>query len=277
MSMDLYCVMGNPVEHSRSPWIHARFAELTGQSLHYDKRLIPLDGFATAVSAFVAEGGRGCNITVPFKFEAAALATHTSERAMLALASNVLTFRDGDILADNTDGAGLVNDIQRNAGVDLQGRRVLLIGAGGAAAGVLGPLILAQPAGITVANRTLSKASELVERHAALALLQKTELTAHDLQGLEANFDVLINATASSLSGAEVPVAASTLKPGALAYDMMYGPAAQGFLTWAREHGAVARDGLGMLVEQAAESFLIWRGVLPPSQPVLAELRAILR
>jgi len=277
MSMDLYCVMGNPVEHSRSPWIHARFAELTGQSLHYDKRLIPLDGFATAVSAFVAEGGRGCNITVPFKFEAAALATHTSERAMLALASNVLTFRDGDILADNTDGAGLVNDIQRNAGLDLQGRRVLLIGAGGAAAGVLGPLILARPAGISVANRTLSKASELVERHAALALLQKTELTAHDLQGLEADFDVIINATASSLSGAGVPVAASTLKPGALAYDMMYGPAAQGFLTWAREHGAVARDGLGMLVEQAAESFLIWRGVLPPSQPVLAELRAMLR
>jgi shikimate dehydrogenase len=276
MSMDLYCVMGNPVEHSRSPWIHARFAELTGQTLHYDKRLIPLDGFATAVSAFVAEGGRGCNITVPFKFEAAALATHTSERAMLALASNVLTFRDGDILADNTDGAGLVNDIQRNAGLDLQGRRVLLIGAGGAAAGVLGPLILAQPAGITVANRTLSKATELVERHAALALLQKTELTAHDLQGLEADFDVVINATASSLSGAGVPVAASTLKPGALAYDMMYGPAAQGFMTWAREHGAVARDGLGMLVEQAAESFLIWRGVLPPSQPVLAELRAIL-
>jgi shikimate dehydrogenase len=277
MSMDLYCVMGNPVEHSRSPWIHARFAELTGQTLHYDKRLIPLDGFATAVSAFVAEGGRGCNITVPFKFEAAALATHTSERAMLALASNVLTFRDGDILADNTDGAGLVNDIQRNAGLDLQGRRVLLIGAGGAAAGVLGPLILAQPAGITVANRTLSKASELVERHAALALLQKTELTAHDLQGLAADFDVVINATASSLSGAEVPVAASTLKSGALAYDMMYGPAAQGFMTWAREHGAVARDGLGMLVEQAAESFLIWRGVLPPSQPVLAELRAMLR
>ena len=277
MSMDLYCVMGNPVEHSKSPWIHARFAELTGQTLHYDKRLIPLDAFATAVSAFVAEGGRGCNITVPFKFEAAALATHTSERAMLALASNVLTFRDGDILADNTDGAGLVNDIQRNAGFDLQGLRVLLIGAGGAAAGVLGPLIVARPAGITVANRTLRKARELVERHAALALLQKTELTAHDLQGLEADFDVVINATASSLNGAGVPVAASTLKPGALAYDMMYGPAAQGFLTWAREHGATPRDGLGMLVEQAAESFLIWRGVLPPSQPVLAELRAMLR
>ena len=276
MSSDLYCVMGNPVAHSQSPWIHARFAELTGQSMHYEKRLIALDGFASGLSAFTQEGGRGCNITVPFKFEAAALASHTSDRALLALAANVLTLRNGDILADNTDGAGLVNDIQRNAGIDLRGRRVLLIGAGGAAAGVLGPLIGTQPAAITVANRTVTKASELVERHAALALLHKTSLSADSLQEIEGDFDVVINATASSLSGSAVPVAASTLKPGALAYDMMYGPAAHGFLTWAREHGALARDGLGMLVEQAAESFLIWRGVLPPSQPVLAELRAVL-
>ena len=276
MSSDLYCVMGNPVAHSQSPWIHARFAELTGHSMRYEKRLIALDGFATAFSAFTQEGGRGCNITVPFKFEAAALATHTSDRALLALAANVLTLRHGDILADNTDGAGLVNDIQRNAGLDLRGRRVLLMGAGGAAAGVLGPLIKTQPAGITVANRTVRKATELVERHAALALLHKTELLTNTLQGLEGDFDVVINATASSLSGAAVPVAASTLKSGTLAYDMMYGPAAQGFITWAREHGAVARDGLGMLVEQAAESFLIWRGVLPPTQPVLAELRAVM-
>ena len=272
--MDLYCVMGNPVEHSRSPRIHARFAELTGQSLRYEKRLIALDGFATAVSAFIAEGGCGCNITVPFKFEAAALATQVSERATLALASNVLSFSDGGIVADNTDGAGLVNDIQRNAGIDLTGRHLLLIGAGGAAAGVLGPLVLARPASITVANRTLSKATDLVERHAALALLQNTELVAQDLRGPVGSFDVVINASACSLSGAGVPVTASTLKPGALAYDMMYGPPAQGFMTWAREHGAVARDGLGMLVEQAAEAFLIWRGVLPPAQQVLAELRA---
>ena len=276
MTIDLYCVMGHPVEHSKSPWIHARFAELTGQTLHYGKRLIALDGFVPAVHDFIKEGGKGCNITVPFKFEAAALATATSERALLAQASNTLTFRDGAILADNTDGAGLVNDIQRNAGLDLRGRRVLLIGAGGASAGVLGPLLLAQPANITVANRTLAKASALVARHAALALLQKTELLAHELQGLEGDFDVIINATASSLNGGGVPVAASTLKPGALAYDMMYGPAAQGFMTWAREHGAVARDGLGMLVEQAAEAFLIWRGVRPPSQQVLTELRAVM-
>lgn len=274
--MDLYCVMGNPVEHSRSPWIHARFAELTGQTLHYGKRLIPLDGFATAVRAFIAEGGRGCNITVPFKFEAAALATQTSERATQARACNVLSFQGDGIFADNTDGAGLVNDIQRNAGVDLSGRHLLLIGAGGAAAGVLGPLIQARPASITVANRTLAKAQDLVARHAALASLQKTELLAQDLQGLAGNYDVLINATASSLSGAGVPVTARTLKPGALAYDMMYGPAAQGFMSWAHEHGAAPRDGLGMLVEQAAEAFLIWRGVLPPSQQVLAELRTVM-
>ncbi|WP_114970092.1 shikimate dehydrogenase [Rhodoferax ferrireducens] len=276
MSLDLYCVMGNPVEHSKSPWIHARFAELTGQTLHYGKRQIALDGFAGAVHAFIAEGGRGCNITVPFKFEAAALATQTSARATLAQASNILSFKDGAILADNTDGAGLVNDIQRNAGLDLSGRQVLLIGAGGAAAGVLGPLLQARPARITVANRTVSKAATLVTRHAALALLQNTELSAQDLQGLQGNFDVVINASASSLSGAGVPVAASTLKPGALAYDMMYGPTAQGFMTWAHEHGASPRDGLGMLVEQAAEAFLIWRGVLPPSQQVLTELRALM-
>jgi len=276
MTMALYCLMGNPVEHSKSPWIHARFAELTGQTLHYGKRLIALDGFIPAVQVFIAEGGQGCNITVPFKFEAAALATQTSERATLAQASNVLTFRDGAILADNTDGAGLVNDIQGNAGVSLSGRRVLLIGAGGAAAGVLGPLLLESPASITVANRTLAKATTLVARHAALASLQKTELLAQELRGLECDFDVIINASASSLSGEAVPVAASTLKPGALAYDMMYGPAAQGFMTWAREHGATPRDGLGMLVEQAAEAFLIWRGVRPPSQQVLAELRAVM-
>jgi shikimate dehydrogenase len=274
--MDLYCVMGNPVEHSRSPWIHARFAELTGQTLHYGKRLIALDGFADAVQAFIREGGRGCNITVPFKFEAAKLATHTSERATLAQASNLLSFQNGSILADNTDGAGLVNDIQRNAGLDLSGRDLLLIGAGGAAAGVLGPLIQARPASITVANRTQSKAIALLTRHNELALLQKTALLAQDLQGLAGDFDVVINATASSLSGAAVPVSASTLRPGALAYDMMYGPPAQGFMDWARAHGAVARDGLGMLVEQAAEAFLIWRGVLPPAQQVLAELRAAL-
>ena len=272
--MDLYRVIGNPVSHSQSPWIHTRFAALTGQTLQYDKQRVPVDGFVSAVQQFFAEGGRGCNVTVPFKFEAAALATQVSDRAQLAQAANTLTVQNGTVQADNTDGAGLVNDIQRNAGFDLAGRRILLIGAGGASAGVLAPLIQTQPASITVANRTVDKAHALVNRHTALALLQKTELLAQTLQGLEGDFDVIINATTSSLSGGAVPVAASTLKPGALAYDMMYGPAAQGFMTWAREHGAQPRDGLGMLVEQAAEAFVVWRGVLPPSQQVLAELRA---
>jgi shikimate dehydrogenase len=273
MSADLYCVMGNPVEHSKSPWIHARFAELTGQHLQYGKRLIPLDGFAQAVADFRAEGGRGCNITVPFKFQAAPLATQTSPRAELAQACNVLRF-DGDrVLADNTDGIGLASDIRYNAGVHLDGLDLLLVGAGGAAAGVLGPLIEARPRRIVVANRTPSRATALVERHAALARKHGVALETTALAQVEGSYAVVINATASSLSGAEVPVPASVLKPGALAYDFMYGPAAQGFMQWARDHGAVARDGLGMLVEQAAEAFLLWRGVRPPSAQVLAELR----
>ncbi|HSV51035.1 MAG TPA: shikimate dehydrogenase [Burkholderiaceae bacterium] len=276
LPMDQYCVMGNPVEHSKSPWIHARFAELTGQSLHYGKRLIALDGFAAGIAAFRAEGGKGCNITVPFKFEAAALASAETERARLAKASNTLRFTADGIHADNTDGIGLVQDIERNAGIALAGRDVLLLGAGGAAAGVLGPLLQARPRSITVANRTVPKAVELAQRHSAFAALHQAALQAAELHALNSAFDVVINATASSLGGAGVPVAASVLRPSALAYDMMYGPAAQGFMAWAREHGAVARDGLGMLVEQAAESFFIWRGVRPPSAQVLAELRALL-
>ena len=275
MSLDNYCVMGHPVAHSRSPWIHARFAELTGQKLHYDRRDIPVDAFARGLSDFVGLGGRGCNVTVPFKLEAARLAHHASERVQLAQAANTLSFKDGDIWADNTDGLGLVRDIVNNAGRPLAGARLLLIGAGGAAAGVLGPLLGAKPAHLTVANRTRSKASDLVAHHQALALLHKTELLAQDLPGLEGEFDVIINATASSLNGANVPVSAAVLTPGALAYDMMYGPGAQGFMDWARQHQAEPRDGLGMLVEQAAEAFWIWRGVRPPAQQVLAELRRV--
>ncbi len=268
--------MGNPVDHSKSPWIHARFAALSGQALRYGKRLVALDRFAAEVHAFIAEGGRGCNVTVPFKFEAAALACRCSARASLAMASNTLTFEDGTILADNTDGAGLVNDIQRNAGVDLSGRRLLLLGAGGAAAGVLGPLLQARPSSITVANRTRQRALVLVTRHEALAAQEQTALLVRDLQELTGDFDVVINATSSSLHGEAVPVPAGLLRHGALAYDLMYGAAARGFLQWAGEQGAAARDGLGMLVEQAAEAFLIWRGVRPPSAQVLDELRALL-
>jgi shikimate dehydrogenase len=276
MNPDLYCVMGNPVEHSKSPWIHARFAQLTGQHLQYAKRLVPLDGFADAVRSFRAEGGKGCNVTVPFKFESPALATQLSPRARLAQASNTLRFDGPAVFGDNTDGVGLVNDLRHNAGVDLAGLDVLLVGAGGAASGVLGPLIESQPRRIVIANRTQAKSASLIERHRALAQQHGVELQAPEFAQLRGAYGVVINATASSMSGGAVPVPASVLKSGALACDLMYGPAAEGFLVWAREHGAVGRDGLGMLVEQAAEAFLVWRGMRPPAAQVLAELRATL-
>jgi shikimate dehydrogenase len=276
MTTDLYCVIGNPVEHSKSPWIHARFAQLTGQDLQYGKRLVPLDGFAQAVREFRAEGGKGCNVTVPFKFQAPTLASQLTPRAQLAQASNTLRF-DGDaVLGDNTDGVGLVNDIRLNAGIDIAGRDLLLAGAGGAAAGVLGPLIEARPRRIVVANRTLARAVQLIERHGALALQHGVELAATLPAQAGGAFDVVINATASSMSGGDIPIPATALKPGTLACDLMYGPAAQGFVDWARAHRATPRDGLGMLVEQAAEAFLVWRGVRPPTAQVLAELRATL-
>ena len=269
--------MGNPVAHSRSPWIHTRFAELTGQALQYERRLVPLDGFAASLADFAAAGGKGCNITVPFKLEAAEAATQRSPRVALAGAANTLAWQaDGQLYADNTDGLGLVADITRNAGVALAGKDILLIGAGGAAAGVLGPLLEQSPRRIVVCNRTAAKAEALVAQHAALAALQKVELLVHPQQALEGDFDVIINGTAASLQGAGIPVPASVLRPASLAYDMMYGPAATAFLDWASQHGALARDGLGMLVEQAAESFALWRGVRPPSAQVLAELRALL-
>jgi shikimate dehydrogenase len=275
--MDTYCVLGNPVEHSKSPWIHARFAQLTGQDLTYGKRLVPLDGFVDGLKALRAGGAKGCNITVPFKFEAPPLATRLTDRVLLAQACNTLRFEgERDIFVDNTDGIGLVNDIQRNAGVALAGRDLLLLGAGGAAAGALGPLIEARPRRIAVANRTHDKALSLVERHEPLAMALGVELEAVALDAVDGSFHVVVNGTASSLHGAGVPVPTSVLQPGALAVDMMYGPAAAGFMQWASTYGAVPRDGLGMLVEQAAEAFLVFRGMRPPSAQVLAELRASL-
>ena len=274
--MDHYCLMGNPVEHSKSPSIQNRFAELASQAMHYDKRLVPLDGFSRAIAAFRADGGRGCNVTVPFKLQAAALADHLSPRVSLAQACNTLRFEADGIHADNTDGVGLINDITLNAGVPLAGRDVLLIGAGGAGSGVLGPLLEQRPARVVLANRTPARAADVAARHAALATQCGVALLAcglSDAPVLQGRFDVVINASSSSLSGTGVPVPASVLKPGSLACDLMYGPAAQGFLDWATAHGAVARDGLGMLVEQAAVAFGFWRGVRPPTAPVLAELR----
>jgi shikimate dehydrogenase len=271
---DRYAVVGHPVEHSRSPIIHAMFAQATGQRMDYDRVLAPLDGFEATVRAFAAGGGRGCNVTVPFKFQAFALAPRHSERASLAQAANTLRFDAEGWFADNTDGVGLVRDIERHAGVPLAGRRVLLVGAGGAAAGVLGALIAARPTEVQVVNRTPDKAQALVERHRAWAAQHGVTLTAGGLDDAQAAFDVVINGSASSLAGGDVPVPARALRPGALAIDMMYGPAAQGFLDWAAAHGAQGRDGLGMLVEQAAEAFFVWRGVRPETAPVLRALRA---
>lgn len=274
--MDRYAVVGNPVEHSRSPAIHAAFARQTGQSLWYGRLLCPLDAFESTLKAFVADRRdgvvRGCNVTVPFKFDAFRLASKHSERARLAQAANTLRFDDDGWTADNTDGVGLVRDIEHNAGVPIAGRRVLLIGAGGAAAGALGPLLAARPAELVVANRTLDKARALVASHAAVA--GTTRLAAASNEDCGAAYDIVVNATATSLQGEAAPVPAAVLRAGALALDMMYGPAAQGFLGWAAAHGATGRDGLGMLVEQAAEAFHLWRGVRPDTAPVLATLRA---
>jgi shikimate dehydrogenase len=275
-SPDRYAVAGNPIAHSRSPLIHSQFAQQTGQAVDYGRLLCPLDAFKATIRAFAGEGAKGCNVTVPFKFEAFELATRHTARAELAQAANTLRFdAESGWLADNTDGIGLVRDITVNAGIPLAGQRVLLLGAGGASAGVLGPIIEAGPREVVLANRTLDKAQALVVRHAAWAAQHGVALSARSLQDPGEAFDVFINGTAASLSGDGVPVSAQVLKPGALALDMMYGPAAQGFLDWARTHGATARDGLGMLVEQAAESFALWRGVRPDTAPVLASMRAL--
>ena len=276
--MDSYCVFGHPIAHSKSPWIQSRFAELTGQTLQYEKIWVPLDAFNATVHAFKAAGGTGCNVTLPFKTEAAALATECSPRVALAQACNTLKFDGEHIYGENTDGLGLVTDLVSNAGFSLQGRRILLIGAGGASAGVLGPLLTQKPHCIWVANRSVDKAIHLVARHASLAEMEGVDCQAFGLTHeaiLSQSFDLVINASSSSLQQAALPVPATVLQPNGLACDLMYGPAAQGFLEWARAHGTEARDGLGMLVEQAAASFHLWRDVQPPTQQVLAELRAL--
>jgi shikimate dehydrogenase len=270
---DRYAVLGHPVAHSQSPFIHAEFARQTGQALVYERVCCPLDGFEAGVQAFAADGGRGCNVTVPFKQVAPRLAASCSDRAALAQAANVLRFDAAGWFADNTDGVGLVRDLEHGAGCSLAGRRVLLVGAGGAAAGVLGPLLQARPAAVAVANRTGDTARALALRHRDLAQALGVALSAGDLASPEGRFDLVINASASSLAGAEVPVDPGRLAPGTLAVDLMYGPAAQPFRDWAAARGAVPRDGLGMLVEQAAEAFLLWRGVRPDTAPVLRSLR----
>jgi len=269
----LLAVIGNPVAHSRSPQIHARFAAAAGLAVDYTRLLAPLDGFVATLRAFAGSGARGCNVTVPFKGEAFAACTRLSERARRAEAVNTIVFEADGWFGDNTDGAGLVRDIELNAGVPLLGKRVLVLGAGGAAAGALDPLLSARPAALVVANRTPARAQAMIERFAAGAARLDVPLSAAPLEAPGDGFDVLVNATAASLQAAVPPLPAGTLRPGALALDMMYGPTTLPFLRWARAQGAVARDGLGMLVEQASEAFFVWMGQRPATFQVLAELR----
>ncbi len=266
-------VVGHPVAHSRSPQIHARFAADCGLAVDYRRIEAPLDRFLATVREFADAGARGCNVTVPFKAEAFVACARVTERARRAEAVNTISFDADGWLGDNTDGAGLVRDIEGNAGVVLRGKRVLVLGAGGAAAGALDPLQGARPAALVLANRTAAKAQALVERFAASAARLDVPLSTAPFESPGQDFDVLINATAASLQAAVPPLPAGTLRPGALALDMMYGAAAGPFLQWARAQGAVARDGLGMLVEQAAEAWFAWFGVRPNTFHVLAALR----
>jgi shikimate dehydrogenase len=273
MSTDRYAVIGHPVDHSRSPEIHLAFARATDDDIRYERLDPGPEGFDKGVTGFFASGGQGLNVTVPFKETAFEWCDRAGEAASRAGVVNTLTVdaAEGVILGDNTDGIGLVRDLGDNRGVTLADARVLILGAGGAARGVVGPLLDAGPATLAVANRT--------ERRAHL--LAGDLWDASPIQGLsldeladEAAFDIVINATAAGLGGSAPPVPADVLAAGGVAYDLVYGDKAGPFLAWAREAGAgTATDGLGMLVEQAAESYRIWRGVQPDTRSVLAAMR----
>ena len=268
---DLYAVIGNPIAHSKSPRIHAEFARQLDQDLRYEAIFAPRDGFAAAIAAFRAAGGRGMNVTVPFKLEAFALATERTERAEQAGAVNTLKFDGPAVLGDNTDGAGLVADIRDRLRFSIRDKRVLLMGAGGAARGVVLPLLRQGPACIVIANRTVAKALALERQFASFGNVESGDYAR--LAGRQ--FDLVINATSAGLAGELPPVPRGVFARGAIAYDMVYGKDSTRFLAFAREEGAAeASDGLGMLVAQAAESFFLWRGVRPDIAPVIDLLRA---
>jgi shikimate dehydrogenase len=265
--MSLYAVLGHPIDHSLSPRIHEAFGVLTGRLVRYERREVHPGGLARALAAFAAEGGRGANITVPLKGEAFALAARATARARRARAVNTLSWENGAWVGDNTDGIGLVRDLTANHAWSLRDRRVFLIGAGGAAQGIVGPLLDAGIAALAIFNRTPERAHDLVSACADA----RVAAAGPDAQ---ASYDFVIHATAAGLSG-DLPALPDTLFEGAIVYDLMYGPKARTFLTHARACGArEVADGLGMLVEQAAESFLLWHGVRPPTLPVLERLRA---
>lgn len=268
--MDRYAVIGNPIAHSKSPLIHSMFAEQTGEQLSYEALLAPLEDFAGTLRSFLVEG-RGVNVTVPFKEQAWELVDQHTLAAQLAGAVNTIQrLDDGRLLGDNTDGKGLVRDIQHNAGFSLADKRVLLVGAGGAARGVIQPLLQAGPAQLCVVNRTVEKAE-----HLARLFKDQGPISAAGFDWLEEPVDLIINATSASLDGKLPPISPQLILPGhTWCYDMMYASEATVFNRWAAQQGAVrCLDGLGMLVEQAAEAFLLWRGVRPDTAPVLAALR----
>lgn len=270
--MDHYAVFGNPVSHSRSPFIHSRFAEQTGQSLEYRTIEAPLDRFADSVKSFCQNGGKGANVTVPFKEQAFELCAEVSLRAKKAGAVNTLVVdEDGQLFGDNTDGIGLVRDLQ-NKQVPLENSRILLLGAGGAARGVILPLLAEKPAQLVLSNRTIEKADALVE------IFKSDSLTTTPMAQLgQHQFDVIINATSAGLSGHVPQLPVECLTAQTICYDMVYLKGITPFNQWAQDNGVkTTYDGLGMLVEQAAESFTIWRNAIPDTQAVLAQLRAML-
>lgn len=267
---DRYAVFGHPVGHSRSPWLHARFAALTGESLVYEARDVPPGGFEAALAEFLAAGGKGLNITVPHKLAAFAAAAKLTQRARRAGAVNTLAVTPDGLLGDNTDGAGLLRDLQHNLGLDPAGMRILLVGAGGAARGALGPLLDARPRELVVANRHAGKARALAADFSA-----DGGVCGAGLDEAHGPFALVVNATSASLSGAVPDLPGDVVGSHTFCYDMAYGSGPTAFIRWAQARGAAGvADGRGMLVEQAAESFALWRGVRPPTDEVLAALRS---
>ena len=263
--------MGHPIAHSKSPFIHSAFAAQTGERLRYEAICVEPGTFAEAVAAFQDAGGRGLNVTLPFKEEAFAIADAASERARLAGAANTLCFdRAGKRQADNTDGIGLVRDLRDNHGIDLNGRRLLLLGAGGAARGVIAPLLAAEPHSLVIANRTHERAVALAHRFSTIGPVSARALDALEVR----EFDLLINATSASLQNQVPDIPSSVVAKGGCCYDMMYAAEPTPFMCWARgSAGDCSVDGAGMLVEQAAEAFFLWRGVRPRTGEVITALR----